>query len=177
MPALCVTSENRALWNEGQEKQSNQNSCPHLAFFCLTWKGDLHKQMGRCDLDTQLVVVHNFGQVSSTCFSDHPSSFVLLTQMMQFRFLQAFGHLMPLWTHFEAHQVRKCLSHRAQPSFDLTCHTSLLIPKLLSQLSSELFCSTREHLPQSPAGANKGIHFFYTDTNTRISIQTEGRAD
>lgn len=50
VPAACVTSENRALWNERKEKHSNQNSCPHRQFFCLTRKGNLHKQTGRCDL-------------------------------------------------------------------------------------------------------------------------------
>lgn len=57
------------------------------------------------------------------------------------------------------------------------CHTSLLIPKLSSQLGSELFCSACEHQPQSSAGVNKGIHFFYIVTNVGIKIQTEGRAD
>lgn len=96
---------------------------------------------------------------------------------MQFRFLKALGHLKPPWTHFEAHHIRHCLSHHAQPTFDLTCHTSLLIPKLSSQLSSELFCSTYKHQPQGPAGVNKWIHFFYIFTNVGIRIQTEGRAD
>lgn len=138
----------------GKEQYSNQNSHPHLSFFCLSQKGNLHKQTGRCALipcqprrDTQLVLLHNLGQVTSPCFSDH-CSFVFFTQMMQFRFLKALGHLTPLWTHFKAHQVRYCLSHRAQLSLDLTCHTSLLIPKLSTQLSSELFCSTHEYQPQ-----------------------------
>lgn len=96
---------------------------------------------------------------------------------MQFRFLKALGHLKPPWTHFEAHHIRHCLSHHAQPTFDLTCHTLLLILKLSSQLSSELFCSTYKHQPQGPAGVNKWIHFFYVFTNVGIRIQTEGRAD
>lgn len=96
---------------------------------------------------------------------------------MEFRFLKALGCLMLLWTHFEAHQVRYCFSHHAQPSFDLTCHTSLLMPKLSSQLSSELFCSACENQPQSPARVNKVIHIFYIVTNVGIKIQTEGRAD